>query len=237
MCGEPLHQLRLGCSHLTQSLFSNETRAISCTHRNGCFKETVNGKTPSTNMQSKWTKPNSIDDICGQGWDVPTTTMVCALELHLLTAAQHSKKDLTIQLRTRAKFKPCRVVSLDGVSPLHHQKARKLVITHDPNLLKTWQVICCGHPRFASLSHRSSLSCFCLEFLLSGRIADAASRLSLHAPCPSVTEGDFKAPLGQIHFILNGFLISWPLCLPLRIRAGVLFMSLCSIQSTADNLT
>lgn len=78
MCREPLHQLMLGHSHLTQSLFSNQVRTILCTHRDGCFKEMVNGKTQSTNMQSKQTKPNNIDHICGQGWDVPTTTMVCA---------------------------------------------------------------------------------------------------------------------------------------------------------------
>lgn len=44
MCREPLHQLRLGHSHLTQSLFSNEARTILCTHRDGCSKEMVNGK-------------------------------------------------------------------------------------------------------------------------------------------------------------------------------------------------
>lgn len=110
MCGEPLHQLMLEHSHLTQSLFSNEVRTISCTHRDDCFRETVNGKTPSINTQSKRTKLNNIDGICGQVWDVFTTTMVCALELQVLTAAQQPKTGLTIQLRKRAKFKPCRVV-------------------------------------------------------------------------------------------------------------------------------
>lgn len=165
MCREPLHKLMLEHSHLTQSLFSNEVRTISCTHRDDCFRETVNGKTPSINTQSKRTKLNNIDGICGQVWDVFTTTMVCALELQVLTAAQQPKTGLTIQLRKRAKFKPCRVVSMDGVSPLHHQKASQLAITHDPHLLKMLQVICGGPPWFASLPHRRLLSCLRLEFL------------------------------------------------------------------------
>lgn len=66
-------------------------RTISCAHRDGRFKEMVDGKTPSTNMQNKQTKPKNTDDICCQGWVVSTPTMLCAWEL--LAAAQHLKRD------------------------------------------------------------------------------------------------------------------------------------------------
>lgn len=63
-----------------------------------------------------------------------------------------------------------------------------------------------------------ALSFYSMEGLLMQLLACLCMYPALLSQC------DFKAHLGQIHFILNGFLISWPLCLFLRIRAGVFFM-------------
>lgn len=216
-----------GLDHLTSSLFYNKVKATSFVHRG--FKEMVDGKTPSTNMQNKQTKANNIGKglLSRTGW--LHTHHGCAWELWLIRACcsreiQRSQGRIRLHVAISGKEPPSQLGEWFLIKACHLCISRKSPMIQ--TYLKTAR-ICYGQKtkcegQAAPVSVYPPASTWVLGLLWSLFVL-----LYMYTVLPSQTM-ILRLLLHQIHFIFNGFLNPWPRYSSPRVSLCVFFIVLVS---------